>query len=220
MTHQNFEVYADQKRFSGNVSGPWWQALQEAVALTGKPRHKLRLLDYGCGDGNYFQFLRANDFDTARIHGLEISAKRVQRCHDIGWINAALLTPGGPLPFADGSLDIVSCMEVIEHIPRDEGQRLIREFRRVLAPRGVLLISTPNYPAKRFYDFSDALLHGKWERLRDDPTHITLFSFRRLRNALLESFKIVEDRPFKPGYLYRRIRWTPLMHKMFFLCRD
>lgn len=47
-----------------------------------------------------------------------------------------------PLPFDSGSFAAVLCSEGIEHHPAQTD--LIREFRRVLAPGGSLLITTPN----------------------------------------------------------------------------
>ena len=46
------------------------------------------------------------------------------------------------LPFDDSSFDIVLCVEGIEHV--DAQHRFLRQLRRVLAPNGTLLISTPN----------------------------------------------------------------------------
>ena len=48
----------------------------------------------------------------------------------------------GSLPFRDGSFDLVTANMVMEHVHRPE--RVLREVRRVLAPRGVLLFHTPN----------------------------------------------------------------------------
>jgi len=46
------------------------------------------------------------------------------------------------LPFADGAFDLVVSFETIEHIrPQRE---FLAEVRRVLAPEGMLLISSPN----------------------------------------------------------------------------
>jgi SAM-dependent methyltransferase len=46
------------------------------------------------------------------------------------------------LPFGDDEFDLVVCLEVIEHI---EGQEsAIEELRRVLAPGGLLVVSSPN----------------------------------------------------------------------------
>jgi 2-polyprenyl-3-methyl-5-hydroxy-6-metoxy-1,4-benzoquinol methylase len=124
----------------------------------------------------------------------------------MGWANARLIEGKEPLPYKDASFDIINIMEVIEHIPAGQGARTVSDLRRILRPGGMLLISTPNYPIKRFYDWSDALLHRKWSRLRDDPTHVTHFSDKRLRQLLEQNFSDVQARPFKHGYLYKRIK--------------
>ncbi|MBK1681858.1 class I SAM-dependent methyltransferase [Rhodocyclus tenuis] len=216
---QDFEAYADFKRFNANVADTWDAALCEAISLSGQPPITLRLLDYGCGDGKYFRHLVSNrGLSAENVHGVEVSSRRVQRCQEMGWANASLIEGTGPLPYKDASFDIINMMEVIEHIPAEQGARTVSDLRRILRPGGILLISTPNYPIKRFYDWSDALLHRKWSRLRDDPTHVTHFSDKRLRHLLEQSFADLQARPFKHGYLYKRIKSPWLMHKIFFLC--
>jgi SAM-dependent methyltransferase len=56
---------------------------------------------------------------------------------------ADVVTPGDPLPYADGTFDLVAAMDVIEHVVPPEPW--LREAWRVLAPRGCLLLTTPNY---------------------------------------------------------------------------
>lgn len=220
MKNQDFEAYADFKRFNTHIAETWDAALSEALSRVGRPAEEIALLDYGCGDGKYFAHLVGKrGLSAASVHGLEVAARRVERCHEIGWANAQLLHPGSRLPYADGTFDIVNMMEVIEHIPIEQGRATIRELRRVLKPEGVMLISTPNYPIKRFYDLSDAVFHRKWNRLRDDPTHVTRFTDARLRDLLAESFRRVDARPFKTGYLYRRFPTPFFLHKLFFLCQ-
>lgn len=46
------------------------------------------------------------------------------------------------LPFADGTFDIVLCMEVIEHVPNQK--HLMSEIARVLTPGGRAIVTTPN----------------------------------------------------------------------------
>jgi len=58
------------------------------------------------------------------------------------------------LPFADGALDAVVCNHVLEHVPDDRAA--MREFRRVLSPRGWAILQSPLDPrrAVTFEDFS------------------------------------------------------------------
>jgi SAM-dependent methyltransferase len=46
------------------------------------------------------------------------------------------------LPLADGSVDLLTCFEAIEHV--HEPEAVVSEIARVLAPAGVAIISTPN----------------------------------------------------------------------------
>lgn len=219
VNNQDFETYADFKQFNANIADTWDMAMTAAIGLIDQPIDTISLLDFGCGDGKYFKHLLGRGLIKNNIHGLEVSAKRVERCHQLGWDNARFLAPTIPLPYKEGMFDLVNCMEVVEHIPVAEGRQVINELRRVLRPGGVLLISTPNYPIKRFYDFCDAALHGKWARLRDDPTHVTYFNHSRLAQLLAPNFTRIEPWPFKPGFLYKRLPKPFFLHKLFFLCQ-
>lgn len=48
----------------------------------------------------------------------------------------------GPLPFSDGSFDLITSLEGIEHV--ENHFHLLRELGRVMKPGGQLIISTPN----------------------------------------------------------------------------
>src|ERR1700735_2323035 len=51
-----------------------------------------------------------------------------------------------------GSLDIILCVSVLEHLW--EPLRAISEFRRLLAPGGVCLLNVPSWRGKRFLEYS------------------------------------------------------------------
>jgi SAM-dependent methyltransferase len=93
------------------------------------------------------------------------------------------------LPFADRSVDSLSCLHVIEHIglgrygdPIDpEGHvHAARELARVLAPGGVLLIGTPVGRERLCFDA---------HRVFDPETILSLFSDLRLTE-----FAYIDDR--------------------------
>jgi len=55
---------------------------------------------------------------------------------------------GQPLPFPDGSFDMVMLLAVIEHLSGSP-RRVLEEARRVLKPGGVMVIEAPNIAALR-----------------------------------------------------------------------
>lgn len=50
-----------------------------------------------------------------------------------------------------GSLDVVLCLAVLEHLWNQE--EILSEFRRLLAPGGVLLLDVPSWRAKPILEF-------------------------------------------------------------------
>jgi SAM-dependent methyltransferase len=82
------------------------------------------------------------------------------------------------LPFDDGAFDLYVSFETLEHVEDDHA--LIREARRVLAPGGRFLCSTPN---------RDLLSPGLTLRDRPrNPYHVREYSIRELQELLAALF--------------------------------
>jgi 2-polyprenyl-3-methyl-5-hydroxy-6-metoxy-1,4-benzoquinol methylase len=105
-----------------------------------------RVLDAGCGVGYGTAMLAAAD--AAEAIGIDIAQEAVTAASASHPTLEFVACDIHSLPFDDGRFDLVVCFEVIEHV---EGQdEVIAELARVLAPRGVLAISSPNrgvYPS-------------------------------------------------------------------------
>jgi SAM-dependent methyltransferase len=106
-----------------------------------------RVLDAGCGVGYGSATLaRAG---AAEVVGLDLSAKAVEAAAKGAPANASFVTGDvHALPFEAGRFDVIVCFEVIEHVEHQD--EVIAELARVLAPAGVLVMSSPNrdvYPA-------------------------------------------------------------------------
>ncbi|WP_058043564.1 bifunctional 2-polyprenyl-6-hydroxyphenol methylase/3-demethylubiquinol 3-O-methyltransferase UbiG [Streptomyces roseifaciens] len=102
-----------------------------------------RVLDVGCGGGFTTEYLASRG---AVASGVDVSPAlvRAARRHaaETGLDIRYAVGAGERLPFADGSFSVVTCLDVLEHVP-SPGE-VVREIRRVLAPGGVFLFDTIN----------------------------------------------------------------------------
>lgn len=98
-----------------------------------------RVLDVACGEGYGTEMLARGGARTAI--GADVDGPTVERANArySGEFDQADIAA---LPFDDDSFDLIVSFETIEHVP-DAGSALT-ELARVLAPGGLLLISTPN----------------------------------------------------------------------------
>lgn len=214
---QDFERYAATKPMSGSVAETWLRPFRESVLARIPDIAQAQALDYGFGDGRFFDVLSAH-FAADHVHGVEVSQMRTDRARARGWANARYVPAGASLPYRDGMFAFVNMYEVIEHVPLAVVDGCLAEITRVLTDDGTLLLTTPNYPMKRVYDVMDAVKLRQWKRLRDDPTHVAFYSHSRLHRALEPYFESVTVSPFKAGLFYARTGWPPLCHKLIAVC--
>lgn len=111
----------------------------DAVARHRDPLRVESMLDWGCGSGrNTVHFLR--DPDVARVVGCDIDREAVEWCRahlPDGRFEIAPTEP--PLPFDDGSFDLVVGCSVFTHLDEVRQRAWLAELRRVLQPGGLLL---------------------------------------------------------------------------------
>jgi len=119
------------------------------------PPPGIAILDIGCGTGANMKALGA--FGTAK--GSDISESAVGYCRARGLADAHVQTDPGKLPFPDGSFDLVTALDMLEHVEDDTG--LMREAARVLKPGGAFLLTVPAYP--ELWSVHDESLHH-WRR--------------------------------------------------------
>ena len=148
--------------------------------LLGEVSSQQVILDLPCGEGAFTQRMLAKGADVVSADFLNIiqlpNAKFSQANMD------------ERLPYPDATFDAVICIDGIEHIERPFD--FIRECQRIIRPRGVLIISTPNLTALRSrWRYLLTGFHQGEKSPLDEAEHtplhhVSLVSFPELRYRL------------------------------------
>jgi glycosyltransferase involved in cell wall biosynthesis/ubiquinone/menaquinone biosynthesis C-methylase UbiE len=147
-----------------------------------------RILDLGCGDGRFADYLRSAGHDVTGVDEVEREGVRDR-------VSTFVLADiGRQIPAEVGSgYDIVVAGDVLEHVPWP--LETLRQIQGVLRPGGQVLVSVPNvahwYPRTRMmvgafgYDRRGIL----------DHTHLRFFTRATIRRLVRRAgFDIVQER--------------------------
>ena len=100
-------------------------------------RPGLTFLDIGVGRGRLLELL-CRDM-PATGYGCDLDPDRLER----GTVPVTQVNLNShDLPYPSEAFDLVTCSEVLEHL--ENYHRVLREAYRVLKPRGLVVVSTPN----------------------------------------------------------------------------
>lgn len=97
-----------------------------------------RILDVGCGTGA--NLLMLSEYGDAE--GVDVSEDALAFCRERG-LDKVRLGAAEKLPYEDGTFDLVTAFDVVEHI--DDDLAGLREMRRVLRPGGRVLLFVPTF---------------------------------------------------------------------------
>ena len=159
-----------------------WKGVVERVGSLAKLSANTRWLDFGCGNGGLVRYAR--EHTKCDIVGT-----------DIGWATTEAAKRGIPilteeqLKRQEGSFDIVTAIEVLEHVPNP--REVLTQIRKMLKPGGLFFYTTGNAAPNR-----DNL--AKWGYVRPD-IHISYYEPATLKKLLEESGFRTEPGTFGPG---------------------
>ena len=156
-------------------------ALRRDFLLGANIRPGERALDLGCGAGDFTEVLASAGADAVGADVAEAALARARAAHP--GLAFELVGLDTPLPFADCAFDLVWASEVIEHVA--DTARWLSEVRRVLVPRGRLLLTTPAHGRVAI------LLRGVERYSEPFGDHLHLYTRRSLR-CLLSDFDFAE----------------------------
>jgi SAM-dependent methyltransferase len=163
--------------------------------LADAPARGARLLDVGCGTGQFLAAARAAGY---RVTGIDLSPTQVElarrrfRLPDVQALSLEALAARHPAPF-----DVVTAFQVLEHVA--DPRTFLVTLHAIVASGGHLALGVPHR-------------HG-WRALRDPrdvpPNHLTRWSPTALRRALDASgFEALQVRQHRSVYnfLLRHVR--------------
>ena len=149
------------------------------------------MLDAGCGEGE--TLARLGSGLPEHVAAIDVSADAVsftaQRFPSVEVSRQSLVD----LPFADGSFDLVVCLEVLEHL--SDPDSALAELARVAS--GHVIVSVPHEPWFRL----GSLLRGKYARAPSETTRSTSTTgiprtLRRLLEGRLEVVSLRRSFPW------------------------
>jgi len=117
-----------------------WDAYQ---ALDLRPG--MKLLDAGCGTGNFEFFISHKSPPPIQIEALDFSpgmlARAKRKCRDLDHVRFRQADLNARLPFPDASFDRILSINVLYAL--EDRDRTMRELMRVLKAGGVIVLTSP-----------------------------------------------------------------------------
>ena len=184
-------------------------------------RHNVRarvLVDLGCNDGSLtIEMAKAVEAEEVYCIDIDVNTLNIAKNRGLKTIIANL--SNDKLPIQNGSADLVTALEVIEHLVNPDN--MLREAHRILKNHGYLLLTTPNlaswvnrlamilgYQPYNCEVSTEIIAGVPWKtRTFAKPTgHIRPFTLKALRDVLTyHGFEIIHVKG-APGVEPREIR--------------
>lgn len=171
--------FTGERAVPGEVEPDLWNEHVVRYAFAARLAAGARVLDAGCGTGYGAAMLAQT---ATWVAGVDVAREAVDYARgryslpNLSFLQASATA----LPFNEGAFDLVVAFELIEHVP--DWRTLLSELRRVLAPGGRCLISTPN----RCYYAEARAASGP------NPFHYHEFDWQELMVELKAVFAAVE----------------------------
>jgi ubiquinone/menaquinone biosynthesis C-methylase UbiE len=177
-----------------------------------KSNDSMRILDFGCGDGNSSKFIRKY-FIYSEINGIDVSEQSISEANQKKIENTIFQSFNGvKIPFEDNQFDVIFTSMVFHHIEHNLHENILNEIRRVLKPGGRFynFEHNPNNPLTRKvvnecpFDEDAVLLKPSYHKM------ITIKSGLNIKNINFTLF-LPRHKLFKPFLgLEKFLTWCPI----------
>jgi 2-polyprenyl-3-methyl-5-hydroxy-6-metoxy-1,4-benzoquinol methylase len=196
VTGNTYDKYGSANPVVRRLMGGFQRALDELFDRA----QPTSLLDVGCGEG-LLVHRWAQRLGEKRVVGIDLEEESIQA----GWAEHQApnleyrVMQADTLPFTSGEFDLVSAIEVLEHLPDPE--QTLSEMARCAERH--LLVSVPHEPLWRALN----LARGAYvPQLGNTPGHLNHWSKRSFMRLLSRHGEVVEARSPFP--------WTMLLVRL------
>lgn len=163
--------------------------LRERRSIITRLKRKGKLLDFGCGQGEFLEFMSEKRLDVYGVETPEYVNYALKHKRDLVIYYQDLNKIG----FKENSFDAITMWHVFEHLATP-GEYL-KEIYRILKPEGYLIISVPNIDS-----LQGTFMKKNWLYL-DLPRHINQFTPKTLTYILeCERFSVRDVKHFSVEY--------------------
>ncbi|RKY36678.1 MAG: hypothetical protein DRP78_03025 [Candidatus Omnitrophota bacterium] len=178
VNQQYYKKYYGSQYYSNSYSGKFIENLLFKYSISRKEKfilknfikktEKIKILDIGCGDGNFLSKLESTRF---KKYGVEIS----EEGYELSVRQGIEVFKGdfADIDFQDKKFEVITLWHVLEHI--EHPVRLFSNVSRILEKGGVLIFETPNVNS-----FGFRYGGAKWFHL-DSPRHLILYNLESVK---------------------------------------
>lgn len=176
----------------------WWHiAKRDLVRMliqnSGIDMAKSIYMDIGCGTGRLMEEMQKG-FGWKKVTGVDGSGEALRFCKKRGLVNVSKGDFEEKLPAKSASVDVATCLDVIEHIENEKV--IMSEIFRVLKPGGILVVTVPAYQFMWTY-WDDMLFHKRRYTKNDMAGKLAKVGFKIEKSTYAFSFL------FPPAVLVR-----------------
>lgn len=137
--------------------------LKHKLKIATKDLHVGKLLDIGCGVGDFIHEAEKQGWDCLGVEPSD-DAKAIARKR----IKANIINSEALEEIPDGTFDVITMWHVLEHV--DDLKWQVEQLRRLIKPNGRIVIAVPNYKSY------DGQFYKELWAAYDVPRHLNHFS--------------------------------------------
>lgn len=157
----------------------WNEVNLNRILKVSKPIIKGIVLDVGCGSGFFTNELAK--LNGVNVYGVDISETAIKLARDLYNGIDFKVSPVTDLPFPSLYFDVITSIEVVEHIL--DVEKMFREFNRTLKMGGHLIITTTDFNLLKILIL--AFIFDRY--FYPTNPHIRFFTKKTLKNVLENS---------------------------------